>query len=178
MLVRVLNAIQMIRYFISLILLLAAVSAFTQRVTNKTFEAKIESLLSHSVPEITVGELLHSTKQYIFLDARESQEFVVSHIPGAINVGYNDFDNYDFSNLDKNKEYVVYCSIGYRSEKIAEKLKLKGFKKVFNLYGSIFEWANCGQVMHNQSQQETLNLHAYNKSWSKWIFNPNINKVW
>ncbi len=44
--------------------------------------------------------------------------------------------------IGEESKVVVYCSVGYRSEKIAEKLKAAGYKNVFNLYGGIFEWEN------------------------------------
>lgn len=39
---------------------------------------------------------------------------------------------------------VLYCFIGYCSEKVVEQFWEWGFIKVYNLYGSIFEWVNQG----------------------------------
>tara|TARA_B100000768_G_C11171243_1_gene328804 strand:+ start:178 stop:360 length:183 start_codon:yes stop_codon:yes gene_type:complete len=47
-------------------------------------------------------------------------------------------------NINKSDIIIVYCTIGYRSEKISEELKLKGYKYVYNLYGGIIQWVNKG----------------------------------
>ena len=65
---------------------------------------------------------------YIILDAREKKEFNVSHLKGALNIGYDNIDKNVITQLDKNKTIVVYCSIGYRSEKVGELLRAKGYK--------------------------------------------------
>ncbi|MEZ4984799.1 MAG: rhodanese-like domain-containing protein [Saprospiraceae bacterium] len=66
----------------------------------------------------------------LFLDARERKEFEVSHLPGAHFIGYDDFDLSRVEKLDKGREVIVYCSVGYRSEKITEKLLAAGFTNV------------------------------------------------
>ena len=66
---------------------------------------------------------------------------------------------------------VVYCSLGIRSEKISEKLKAEGYSNVRNLYGGIFEWKNKGFEVFDSEGKETEKVHAYSKSWSKWLKN-------
>ena len=74
----------------------------------------------------------------ILLDARELNEYEVSHISGAKNVGYEKFDlKKTIKELPKNKPIIVYCSLGYRSGDIADKLNKAGFK-TYNLYGGNF----------------------------------------
>ena len=63
----------------------------------------------------------------------------------------------------------MYCSVGYRSEKISEKLIAAGFTDVSNLYGGIFEWVNIGRPVYKASNQKTNRVHTYNKEWSKWL---------
>jgi len=112
------------------------------------------------------------------LDARELEEYVVSRIPGAIHFGY---DNPKWSLLEsvaKDKEIIVYCSIGYRSEKIGEKLIKRGYTNVRNLYGSIFEWANRGYTLEGPRQRTTNKVHTYNKKWSTWVLNDSVQKVY
>jgi len=105
----------------------------------------------------------------VFLDARETKEYNISHIKGAINVGYNNFSISSVNDIDKNQHIYVYCSIGYRSEKIGEKLQKAGFKKVYNLYGGIFNWANFGYELLDQNEKPTTKVHGYNKKWSQWL---------
>jgi rhodanese-related sulfurtransferase len=139
-------------------------------VSNPEFDKTIRSYLSFSVPTIDVDILHKDYDQYYILDARESEEYQLSHLPGAVFVGYKN-PSFDLVNRPDDMPVVVYCSIGYRSEKIAEILQSKGIE-VYNLYGSIFEWVNKGYALEDQTKHPTFKVHGYNKSWSKWIQNP------
>jgi len=139
-------------------------------------------MLSFSVPTIGVDQLKkaidENEKNLLVLDARESKEYEISHIPGALYAGYDNFDTNAWSNKSKNTNIVVYCSIGYRSEKVGEKLKKMGFRNVQNLYGSIFEWVNRGYPVYDINGRITTKVHAYNKSWSRWVLNPKMEKIY
>jgi len=148
-----------------------------EKTKNADFSKKINSMLNFSIPIITVQEL-NQQKNITILDARESKEFLVSHIPKALNIGYKHMDKAIVEGLDKNKTVVLYCSIGYRSEKMGEKLKKLGFTKIYNLYGSIFEWVNQGYALEDAKGLPTNKVHAYNKSWSKWVENNKYEKVY
>jgi len=142
------------------------------------FGKKIDGLISFTVPLMSVTELLNNKDKFIIFDAREKAEFDVSHIPDAIYLGYSDFNVGSIKNIPKEKNMVVYCSIGYRSEKIGEKLLRLGYKNVYNLYGSIFEWANEKYPLVGSNGKTTYSVHSYNKSWSKWVNNEKIKTVW
>ena len=127
------------------------------------------------IPYITVQELAMPKTKAIILDARELEEYNVSHIKKAIFVGYNSFQIDLVKNKlpNKNETIVVYCSLGIRSESIANKLKKAGYNKVFNLYGGIFEWKNNNFKVYNSEGKETDNIHAFSKEWSKWLLKGN-----
>lgn len=131
----------------------------------------LEKYNSESVPYITVEELKNAYSNTIILDARELSEYNVSHLQNAIHVGYDNFDISEVKTQVENSEVkiVVYCSIGVRSEDIAEELKDAGYNNVFNLYGGIFEWKNNGFTVYNNANKPTDNVHAYSKTWSKWL---------
>lgn len=124
-----------------------------------------------SIPYISVAELAVPYSKFIFLDAREHEEYDVSHIKDAIHVGYNDFELDSVLNIikDKSQRIVVYCSIGVRSEDIGEDLKKAGYANVFNLYGGIFEWKNKGYPVYDTTTSETEKVHAFDKKWGKWL---------
>jgi rhodanese-related sulfurtransferase len=148
------------------------------RTKQSDFGKKIDGLISFTVPLMSVNELLNNKDKFIIFDAREKAEFDVSHIPDAIYLGYSDFNVGRIKNIPKEKNMVVYCSIGYRSEKIGEKLLRLGYKNVYNLYGSIFEWANEKYPLVSSNGKTTYTVHSYNKSWSKWVTNEEIRTVW
>ncbi len=140
-------------------------------------QPSLHTLLSkyntHSIPYISVEELkmLQQDSDLVLLDAREPEEFQVSHIKTAVFSGYSTFSAEAISKSIKDKSalIVVYCSLGIRSEKISEKLKAEGFSNVRNLYGGIFEWKNKGFSVFDPEGKETEKVHAYSKSWSKWL---------
>lgn len=154
-----------------------ACGAQTGRVANPEFDRKIDQLIGYRVPVLSVEELLIDTTSYYFLDAREGEEYSVSHIPGARHIGYDNFELNSVLDIPKDSPILIYCSIGYRSDRIGGRLKRAGYSNVHNLYGSIFEWANRSQPLVNNSGP-TSSLHTYNKRWSQWVTNPEIQKTW
>jgi len=134
-------------------------------VDDPAYNKMLGSLLSHSVPEMKVEQ---TKSTYVFLDSRAKKEYELSSIPNSKWVGYEDFSMSRIKGINKSDTIVVYCSVGYRSEKISEKLIKKGYTHVYNLYGGIFEWVNQGKGLVNEDG-ETQKIHGYNKSWSKWL---------
>lgn len=164
--------------YLSILFLITVQFCFGQQnVESKLYNTMLKSLLSHSVAEIDVKTAKENLGKAIFLDARPKNEFEVGHIQDAIRVGYEDFSIKSVKKIDKEQPIIVYCSVGYRSEKVAEKLKAKGFKNVHNLYGGLFEWANQDAPVYVQNKQ-TDSIHAYNKIWGSWIKNKSKVKVY
>ena len=110
-----------------------------------------------------------SLENVTFLDSRETVEYNISHFPNALQVGYDQPDFSVLSNLDKEQPIVVYCTIGYRSERMAEQIRSKGFKNVFNLYGSIYAWSLADLPLEDQHGQPTKMVHTYNKKWGSYF---------
>lgn len=139
------------------------------RTNDAEFDAMLKDLLSHTVPEVTADEVNQLDKSdLIFIDAREKNEYEVSHIQDAVWVGYNFFKSKRVKELPKDKKVIVYCSVGYRSEKISEKLIKMGFEDVSNLYGGIFDWTNKGYEVV-KGDTKTNKVHAYDKNWGRWL---------
>jgi len=129
----------------------------------------IDDSLQKTVPFISSTELKNNYNQYIILDSRELNEYKVSHLENSIWVGYDDFNiNTTVNRLTPNQPIVIYCSIGYRSERIGEKLLKKGYT-VYNLYGGIFEWKNNDNLILDNSGTSTNQVHCFNQEWSKWL---------
>lgn len=147
--------------------LLLSLQASAQ-VSSKAYDLMLASLLSHSVKEINV-EFLQEKSNVVILDAREEDEYRVSHIKNARYVGYTNFLASSIKDVPKDSEIVVYCSVGYRSEKIAERLKKTGYLSVSNLYGGIFEWINQGNEVVDKHEVVTLKIHPYSSVWGIWL---------
>jgi len=140
---------------------------------QKTFDEKMESLYSHTVPLIKSKELteLQNKKKLVILDTRAPEEYKVSHIEGAQLIDYDNFEPEDVKDIPKDAEVIVYCSVGYRSERIGEELQEMGYRNVKNLYGGIFDWKNQGNEVLNKNNQPTDSVHTYNENWSQWLYN-------
>ena len=151
-----------------------AASCHTDKKTESSaYNTLLKVMLSDSVPAISVRELSSIRDQYIILDAREPEEYEVSRIPGAVHVGFEDFTFESLPDISKESPIVVYCSVGYRSEKIGERLTDAGFSNVRNLYGGIFEWVNQGQTLVGDGSTVSK-IHPYSTIWSTWITNDSI----
>lgn len=144
------------------------------RCQTKDYREKLESLYSHTVPLIDSKDLtkeITQGKSIVLLDTRSGAEYKVSHIEGAKKIEFDDFEIKDVEDIPKKSSLVVYCSVGYRSEKIGEQLLKLGYTDVRNLYGGIFQWKNEGFKIVNENKMETDSVHTYNESWSVWLEN-------
>lgn len=150
-------------------------SVFGQMTEEKYLEYLDKTYAKFTVQNIRFDKL---PKSFLLLDTREQEEYNVSHIKNAIQISYDNFEEERLSDFSKNDTVVLYCSVGYRSSVIAEKLMDLGYRKVFNLYGGIFYWANKGQILVDSENKETKKLHGYNKFWSRYIYNKDIEKVY
>ncbi len=141
-------------------------------MAQSPFDEKIQSLYRNTVPVIHSDEVLkrkQENENLIILDTRSIREFAVSHIQGAQFIDYDSFSPEDVAALPKDSEIIVYCSIGYRSERIGEKLIGQGYEDVKNLYGGIFAWKNTDHDVINESGSVTDSVHTYNRKWSQWL---------
>jgi len=107
----------------------------------------------------------------LLADTRRTDEFAVSHLAQAHRAGAIEairalprFDN---------QPIVVYCSVGYRSSALAEKLHRTGLTNVWNLEGSLFAWANEGRpVYRGQELLTPPKVHPYDKKWGQLLKEP------
>lgn len=137
--------------------------------TDAEFEQMASQMAKGAVKDLSVEELNQLKESVVLMDARQRKEFEVSHIPNAIWVGYDEFEENKVAHIDKSATIVTYCSVGYRSERVGEKLQQAGFKNVYNLKGSLFQWVNEGYPIVNGQNQSTQQVHGYNKEWGKWL---------
>jgi rhodanese-related sulfurtransferase len=120
-----------------------------------------------NAPAMTTQELAELIKHGddfspIVIDARKNEEFEVSHLPNAHPA--RDVATVQQLGISPDQPVVVYCSIGYRSARLVEKLQEAGFSQAKNLEGSIFQWANEGRPLERDGEVVD-NVHPYNKTW-------------
>lgn len=153
------------------IFLLISSVGLTSCAQNQTYEQMLADLYKNTVPFIKGHELESKLgkQEMLILDTREKDEYNVSHIKGAKLISYDNFELSDIPKVNKNTLIVIYCSVGYRSERIGEKLKKAGYTNVYNLYGGLFQWINEGRQVVGNDNKPTDKIHPYSDSWGKWL---------
>ena len=131
-----------------------------------------------NTPNIDTNTALELTKEndnVLLLDVRRPDEFGISRIPGAKNVHFRCSDEElkeALNETNENTKIVSYCSLGYRSAIITNRIREMSEKdsdvkvrtdNVFNMEGSIFKWANENKPLTN-SANETTRYDFYVKS--------------
>lgn len=150
-------------------LLFSALPAFAFSLNEVEQDVKADY---PSVEHVT-PEALSSRSDTVVFDVRETSEFAVSHLSGAIQLPPN-FSRRAFMKrygaLTAGKRVIFYCSVGVRSSEMAERLQLAlrqaGAKSISNLSGGIFRWHNEKRSLQNASGK-TDAVHPYNRRWGK-----------
>lgn len=116
-------------------------------------------------PEVTditpkeAMQLLVQKKRVVLVDVRTPEEQRVSMLPGAIS--RDEF----LRHLDSYRDQVIigYCTISYRSGKLAQELRREGIT-MLNLQGGLLAWLHEGGQVYSQGM-ETLKVHVYGTKW-------------
>ncbi len=87
-------------------------------------------------------EKLSQDKDAVILDVRTEEEVENGYIPKAKNIdiykGQEFIDEID--QLDRGKNYYVYCRSGKRSAQACILMDQKNFRNTYNLIGGFMEW--------------------------------------
>ncbi len=141
-----------------------------QLLTFKFIKLLIKFLFPH-VKQINCNQLAQllsdsEKPRPLLLDVRSPAEYGVSHIETAVHIDPLTEDLAAVSTVSQDRPIVVYCAVGYRSAKLAQRLDEAGMKRIYNLSGGIFQWANEGKPIF-QDKHPTQLVHAYNAIWGK-----------
>jgi sulfur-carrier protein adenylyltransferase/sulfurtransferase len=106
-------------------------------------ESKEEKAVKNGIPQLSVKELKRrrdAGESVFLLDVREPYEYQIAQIGGTL-IPQNDVPQ-RLSEIPKDREIIVQCRSGARSQKIAEFLKQSGYPQVVNLAGGILAWSD------------------------------------
>lgn len=158
-----------------LALMLATALACDRWITWPRVKDKIRSEFpgvrqvdSHELQGLLAGP---EHRRPLLLDVRRGEEYAVSHLGGALQI------DPDLSEPEAllaalgegttpSTPIVLYCSVGYRSSRMAERLMVLGFEDVASLEGSIFEWANRGLPLA-RGEESVAVVHPYDARWGR-----------
>ncbi len=99
--------------------------------------------MKNGIPQLSVKEYksrIDRGDDLFLLDVREPYEYKIAQIGGTL-IPQNDVPN-RLAEIPRDKEIVVQCRSGARSQRIAELLKQQGYTQVVNLAGGILAWAD------------------------------------
>ncbi|MDH7913224.1 rhodanese-like domain-containing protein [Winogradskyella sp. SYSU M77433] len=85
---------------------------------------------------------LENDNNSVILDVRTQEEVNDGFIPNAINIDIYKGQGfvYELEELDKTKNYYVYCRSGARSAQACAIMNQLGFENAYNLLGGFNEW--------------------------------------
>jgi rhodanese-related sulfurtransferase len=151
--------------------LLALGSIYFMPVRAETFETlkltirkKFPSVRQLSTQALALWLADTAKPAPLLIDARSREEFAISHLQGARRLAA--VSEVKAAVKTNGQPIVVYCSVGYRSSALAEKLQKAGLTNVYNLEGSIFGWANEGRPVF-RGTNTTAEVHPYDAKWGK-----------
>lgn len=106
-------------------------------------ETPQEKTMKNGIPQMTVQELkrrMDAGESVQLIDVREPYEAQIAQIGGKL-IPQNDVPN-RLAEIERDREVIVHCKSGGRSQRIAEFLQQAGYPKVANLAGGITAWSN------------------------------------
>jgi molybdopterin/thiamine biosynthesis adenylyltransferase/rhodanese-related sulfurtransferase len=106
-------------------------------------ESKEEKAMKNGIPQLGVKDLkrrIDAGEDVFILDVREPYEYQIAQIGGKL-IPQNDVPQ-RLAEIPRDREIVVQCRSGARSQKIAEFLKQSGYAQVVNLAGGILAWSD------------------------------------
>ncbi|GEP50790.1 rhodanese [Flavobacterium noncentrifugens] len=85
---------------------------------------------------------LEADTNAVILDVRTEDEWNDGIIPNAINIDIYKGQGFIYAveELDKSKNYYVYCKAGGRSEQACNIMNQLGFENTYNLLGGMMQW--------------------------------------
>jgi len=107
---------------------------------------------SASLPLISPQALLERQAKrdpsLFVLDVRTPQEYAAGHVPGAVNVPYDQVASH-LAEIPKDKDVVLYCRSGRRTGLAAEVLEANGYTKLGHLQGDMEAWLKDGRPVES-----------------------------
>jgi rhodanese-related sulfurtransferase len=126
----------------------AAASNADQAAPAPSPAAPAAAAASVSLPLISQQALLDRQAKkdpsLFVLDVRTPKEYAEGHVPGAVNVPYDQVAS-RLAQIPKDKEVVLYCRSGRRAGLAAGVLEANGYTELKQLQGDMEAWLKEGR---------------------------------
>ena len=139
------------KFIIVAILGLGMMSCKGQKSNTSSLSTEKTSVSAGTVNDITskididiaeAKKLMDTNKDIVLIDVRTPGEIAPGKISNALEIDISSPTFKDqISNLDKNKEYIVYCAVGGRSATAVSAMQQMGFTKIHNLTPGYSGWS-------------------------------------
>jgi rhodanese-related sulfurtransferase len=92
---------------------------------------------------------MFQAEDIVFIDARDPEDYVLGHIPGALSLPFDYYDDYAediLAQVDRDREVVTYCG-GADCELslyLARQLRIEGYTRVYIFFGGSEAWEQAG----------------------------------
>jgi rhodanese-related sulfurtransferase len=122
---------------------LACMTVATAGESSATAPVSTPAAAAAAVAPMSQEALLEHQSQHperlFLLDVRTPQEFAEGHVPGAVNVPYDQLAS-RLAEVPKDKEVVLYCKTGRRAGIAADVLVANGYTRLSHLEGDMVGW--------------------------------------
>lgn len=153
---------------VSIATMLGLVFAY-QEFTSDSDRPTLDSTIAkfdhefEGVPHLKPTELkffVREKRDIVLIDAREPAERNVSTLPDAITI--EEFERQP--NRLKDRQVIVYCTVGYRSGIETKRLISEGINAL-NLRGGIIGWCKQNGKLVDPDGNSTRKVHTYGQEW-------------
>ncbi|MBS1911608.1 MAG: rhodanese-like domain-containing protein [Bacteroidetes bacterium] len=160
------------------LLALGGVAAVVITRTDAGYRWYLDRMYAGNFPDVNVvmpeqlASEVNAAERPVLLDVRAPEEYAVSHLQGARLADPGAFNPEMLADVGRDRPIVVYCSVGYRSARMAQRLHSLGYTNVRNLYGGIFLWYNQGRAVvggAGGAERSVERIHPYSFMWGQFI---------
>lgn len=108
-----------------------------------TIAANLESSDAPTIQPAALQAAREAGAAPLVLDVRTPAEYATGHIPGALNIPYDQVPQ-RLAKVEGPNGVVVYCMVGPRARKGEAALLAAGYAPVFHLEGGLAAWQAAG----------------------------------
>lgn len=129
--------------FVGLLFSLVACGGTAETAVSDAPAAEIDvTALGNDIDVQTVAAV-KDRDDVIVIDVREQWEYDEGHIPGVTLIPMAEVPN-RLSEIPTDKEVIVTCRSGNRSNQVATFLREQGYTNIHNMQGGILDWQAAG----------------------------------
>lgn len=147
-------------FFVSRNVILASLLVtlfYSISVVPHDLSQKAQAVPNYYIPLISHRELLtliSKNKRVVFVDSRESPEFLEEQIPGAYNLPLRNVSAKTAQQFSNNDIVIAYCLKDFRGFEVAKALKSMGVNNVYTMTApGLNGWKNVNLPLNIPSKQ-------------------------